>query len=325
MLTSNNSGVVLTPGFQVVKPLLVLDEQGRQVVVKSVGQEVSIFDKNRAEILAADVIRYRSLLAEIGVVIPEMISIETVNYNNNGKWGIVEKSLFKGLDLGRLIIQSDVARCKLLVAGIIDNMVKVFRASDLSTFDARVTIDPKPSNWTFDDKGIVNYIDFIPPRFRENNGNILLEYPRFAFLSKADWDFLYSRYFDRRGLVKILFVQLCRLRPELRNLFKDMIGSFLDDINDQLVLNYFNSLPSVELQELLTKSEDNLIVKMISSLDQSSADDIRDIGLLLFTQDQQMLDQIFSLSHIDMSGRLESEKLIQLKKIILKKIRERVA
>ncbi|MBU1038856.1 hypothetical protein KKC17_01285 [Patescibacteria group bacterium] len=319
-MDSQKERVILTPGFHVLEPLLTTDEFGRQIVVKTIGQaDKDILNKEMAEQLVKDIKYYHSILKNNGVAVPEQISVEMINHDN-GRWGIVEKSLFSGIDLEKLLLKGTENDCVRLVKGILMNLNKIFLLRNLDSYDIEVTVDPKPANWVCDFSGVVYYVDLIPPRFRNGRGEILLEFPRATPLAEDDWKFLYRRYFDRRGIIHILFVQLCRLRPELRPIFSNLIIDFLTDLEDVLVLEFFNSLPAQRLAVIIESgiSPGEAINEIIDTIGLESADNIRDIALQLLQKKSTFLAEIFNLSHVDMSGRLHSENVEKLKKLLVK-------
>ncbi len=318
-MTSLKERVILTPGFHVLEPLLTTDEFGRQIVVKTIGQaDKDILNEKMARQLVEDIKYYYNILKSNNVNVPEQISVEVIDHNN-GRWGIVEKALFSGIDLEKLLIKGTEGDCIRLVEGILPNLGRIFLLRDLDSYDVEVTVDPKPANWVCDSSGTVYYVDLIPPRFRKND-DVLLEFPRAAPLSEADWKFLYRRYFDRRGIIHILFVQLCRLRPELRPVFNSLIVNFLAEIGDHLVLEFFNSLPAQRLATLIESgvSSSEAINEIIDTIGLESADDIRDVALQLLQKKSTFLAEIFNLSHVDMSGRLEPENVEKLKKLLVR-------
>lgn len=314
VLSQSAAPTTLKPGFQVMRPLLI-NEGGKQFVEKVIGlADGDVFTEQVARQLAHDITAYHQELTKLGVNVPSTLDV-SIRQHDALRWVVVEHAEYRGIDIEELILSADADTCVTLTKGILDNVAKLFSASDLSLYDAGSTLDPKPVNWTWDKTHGVSYVDFVPPRFREPN-DILLEYPRGAALSAKDWQFLYSRYFDRRGLVHILFVQLCRIRPELRVNFFNAITTFLDNIGDTRVKQFMHELPSQEVIRLRDAGELARAAEVIQALGPDSADDFRDIGLALVNGHRHVLAGIFRLSHVDMGGCLEKHKVESLRSLL---------
>jgi len=97
------------------------------------------------------------------------------------------------------------------VSQILDQL-KLILSHRATNGDLLVGVDPKPANFTRD-QGKVWYVDLMPPRFRRDDGQVVLEYPQPR--TDIGRSYGYFRHFTVPGVLFLLQTQIARLNPGL--------------------------------------------------------------------------------------------------------------
>ena len=87
-------------------------------------------------------------------------------------------------------------------------------------WDIEVGIDPKPSNFAFDENGKIWFVDPFPSRYRKNGKPIIEWKPLKSNLSNQ---LGYFKHFDIRGIILVLIAQLTRIKPEHKEFFENIV------------------------------------------------------------------------------------------------------
>lgn len=286
------------------------------VVLKVVADKKRPMNEETARGFAEAMIRYDELLQRAGLHTPTPIEVEVVRNVDTGIWTIVQRAPFAGRDLAVLLreekpeaVEASVAQ---LIAVLRSPLHAVFRGNELY-----VGIDPKPANFTRDWLGVLSFVDLFPPRYRDDDGQVYVEYPEPT--TAAGQEVAYFRHFDRRGILLVLLSQLSRLRPELRAFFKRKVWAFADEF-------YLGDWFRDSVVEKFLAADEASRCRIILGLTAKHLYDMREIACELvaasggfYTRDD--LDRIFHISHFNDGLHVNTVRRI---KLVLMKMMQRL-
>ncbi len=186
-----------------------------------------------------EILDYHAYLRNAGVSVPNSIGF----YKFEPGGDLVEVAQFCGESLDDILSKADDDSCRQIVYMICrDVMNPLFQTSSGLILD--IGLDPIPRNMTLFFNGsnfIVVYIDFIPPKI-----NGILEIPEPEDSQTREMGFL--RHYDKRGLTLNLLMQLSRLRPDKRDLFKEVIFQEMKHSGEYEVIRFLEETPSINFK-----------------------------------------------------------------------------
>jgi len=278
-------------------------------VIKIFGETVEIA-VSQATSFIRDIYMYRQTLEDLGVKVPPLSDIQIVTYQNqsSGKLNITEISPFYGESFEDLILKANKEGCLKLQKRIFKCLGNLFEKSPGELL--QVGIDLVPRNFT--GNGNDWYIDLVPPKLRKN-GSFQLEIPEvkdpICFKIGVD------RHYRKSEIVRVLLVQLCKLRPELYPYFLQGIEDFLSEKGENEVKEIFRQ--RLAAREIKANNED---IKLISALKFVHIYDLREIACIYAFNSlisPKELREFFSLSHFQ-DKPLPAKAIKQLKDRLIK-------
>lgn len=113
----------------------------------------------------------------------------------------------------------------------------VLNNSRICCAQLEVGIDPLPANFCVLGNDM-QFVDLFPPRYRKANMTIV-EIPHPT--TKVGWEIGYWKHYTACGILHIFFSQLCRIKPEFRLKFEELIFEYIKNFPQECVKNYFNN------------------------------------------------------------------------------------
>lgn len=213
--------------------LHIHEENGGRKIIKRIGGKRGGFEISRAEEIAHDIMVYQNKLIDLGIPMPsiEKVSIEYELPKRHAsvlmttKWTGFDAEMF--IDKWSLVFDNDLQLMNKLVKDMCSILGCVSK-SRISGWETEFGIDPKPSNFTVDNNGILWYVDPFPPRYRKN-GKPIIEW--FDLKTETGEKIGYFKYFDMRGVILGLIEQLSRIKPQLKDFFENTILSAFGFLN----------------------------------------------------------------------------------------------
>lgn len=149
-------------------------------------------------------------------------------------------------DLGSLIAQADSPAESLRIFNLILEQIitPFFQSTKGMRLD--VGLDIAPRNYVTNDGQSVYYADYLPPKIRIGD-HLPLEYPEPTHPEVISIGRL--RHYNKRGLLLTLLTQTCKLRPELRYQFLDVLDEFLQRNQMNELSHCFSKSPSLQLRK----------------------------------------------------------------------------
>ena len=291
----------------------LVNAQSCQKVVKIISK--SCLDEEAAALeLQKDIIAYYDELKKINIPTPEN-DIRIIR--NDRGYDLVIISPFCGFNLSETIKHGSEAESLEAASSILSVIGKFFtnRICEKS-FELICGLDPKPDNFTRDQKGNVHYIDLMPPRCRKN-GRALVEFP--APRSKKGYDLAYFRHFDARGIILVFRTQLCRLRPSLRPQILGLLYAFYEKTLGPECVEYFESFAG----NIFNRADRSQRQKIIAEIKEDDMYLFRDIATQLSFENpdrcgKKWLEEIFHLTHFydDVPSFENARKIKQMLKSV---------
>ncbi|MDO8435135.1 MAG: hypothetical protein Q7S89_00425 [bacterium] len=199
---------------------------GDELVIKVFGTGAKKLAKGDAWELVELGQRYLDALRALGVRMDK----PTVEIAQNGDPDhaiLVEHSPYRGRSVGELLQEAQAdSELVSLVRGVLECVRGFFGQRGDPHFP--VGIDLVPRNFTRDEDGKYYCIDFHPPKLRLPNGTFTLEWPQPA--DPSVYAIGVYRHFHPLGLLRVLFLHLCRIRSDRYNLFRREIHRFADEV-----------------------------------------------------------------------------------------------
>lgn len=230
-------------GFNTEVLFIRYEEDGRRKVEKRIGAKREGFSLEEAGEILKDLVYYQHLLCALGVPMPAIDADGfSIRYDPTRNKALVYAiSDWTGFDIEYLmnVVRGRSVKRKHtdFFAPIVQQMVCILKrvcADRISPTETRVGIDPKPSNFTIDEKGEMWYVDPFPPRYRklwqnegtDSRGEPIIEWhPLRTTLGR---ELGYFKYYDVRGIFLGLTAQLARICPREKVFFENICLEFFE-------------------------------------------------------------------------------------------------
>lgn len=199
---------------------------------------------------------------------------------------------------------------------IINNLLPVLCQPKLASGYSEVAIDPVPSNFALA-QGRMTYIDFTPPRYFSPDYGYRVEYPQPTSqveLHEAIW-----RYYEPSGIVIRWLTDCCRIRPDGRDIFLDVLRESLPNELWQCLTSQLRSLSlPYNIQSLEWRNAIYEVDQLI---------DLRDMACAIAATDgfdpvsaKKWLNAFFITSRHHPGQSIPDDKIDVLKKMLLDRI-----
>lgn len=277
-------------------------------MIKVFGETVEIAS-DQAVGFISDIYEYRRQLESLGVRVPPLESIQVFSYRNNvsGRLNITEISPFYGESFEDMFLNAPDAKESLsLQRRMLKCLGGLFEKSPGDFLS--VGIDLIPRNFTGD--GQDWYVDLVPPKLRKGE-KFQLEIPEVT--EPNCYRVGVDRHYKKSGVVRVLLVQLAKLRPEMYPVFARGIEEFLALKGENKTLKSFRSRP------IAKKPEKIINKKNISEMSFMDIYDLREIACWSAGQGKispDELENFFRLSHFQ-SEPLPEKALKELRQILI--------
>jgi len=126
-----------------------------------------------------------------------------------------------------------------------------------------VGIDPKPANFCQGEDGNVVFIDFVPPRFRQDDGSFLVDAP--IPRNPDAYNHLLWKYFTPRGILANLLAQICRIKPEAWHSILDALVSELEEGQDVPLAEWLREVDARLLDQSALQEEVNPLMLRLNA------------------------------------------------------------
>lgn len=209
-------------------------------------------------------------------------------------------------------MQSSFGFLRELAGEMVRVMLYAFRQPHLPDGYQEVGIDPIASNFVLRNNNLATmvYVDFTAPRYFSPDYGYRVEYPQpanEAEIREAVW-----RYYEPCGIITRWFTDCCRIRPDARGIFLDVLEKMLPD---KLWMLVRTQLPSLRLPLDIRTSEWHSAISEASQLA-----DFRDFACAIAatdganpTETQKWLSEFFIASRHHAGQPLPDEKLAVLR------------
>jgi hypothetical protein len=259
-------------------------------------KEDTLRTRAQAEQLVADIKAYRLALQMYGMRTPQSSGYSVEEYQ--GRFYAYVLDSYEGWPLCE-----DTATAPILMDQVLGLMSGLFRERPNVRIPAG--IDPKPSNFVVDGRGVITYVDLVWPLL----DHILEEiHPEM----RAPWDF---RYFLKTGVCLNWLIQFARHQPTARTALLQQIAGFLGNQSD--LLPQFNSLPGV------APLGQGLAMLRGDEIPPWNVDALRAIGVQLAESrhlDQRFLSEVFALTRTNPHEPLPGDRIRSCRELLLRHI-----
>jgi len=210
---------------------------GNNRFIKVIGGKKGKFTEEGAKLMASDIVAYEQELITVGIPVPCDTEIRILFDDEKDDYKILHIAPYLGHDADYWLTK-DLTTMREATESLVD-VVRCALAQTITGTELRVGFDPKPANFARSRAGAkFCYIDTMPPRFRKGK-RVLAEYPEPT--TESGKELAYFRFFDQRGVLQVLFVQLCRIRPFQRPFFFKQIARLAEEFE---VSDYFLDSPA---------------------------------------------------------------------------------
>ena len=262
--------------------LLSADGQGKpESVYKVIGALKGGFQIEIARCLAKDILCYYPLLRG-GIAVSNIDEVILLEERDEAE--IVIKSPFKGADCESLIRKTDdndeikqlVKRMLDLLAPLLNKRCENDNAPIglglntggfecvmnrmICSHQVFVGIDSKTANFC-QSNGELCFVDFFPPRYRKTD-SVIVEIPEPK--TQLGYRLGYWKHFTVCGILHVFFSQLCRIRPDLREEFENIILGYFSVF--PCVKSYFENSCWKKVRDLLNKENYPAVIEIIDSM-----------------------------------------------------------
>lgn len=215
--------------------LYATNGKGDNEVIKIYGETREIPIDQSGKILM-NLVSYSERLAADGVSIaPLTQDCLTIQLNNaSGRFNIILKTPFLGNSYEQLILVAPGQKeCVQLLRNILNSLGRLLPQAKGSRLKHGVDLIPR--NFVGTDRH-TTYVDLMPPKIF-SNGKYLLEWPEVtdALTRRVG---IY-RHYDKLGIMQVLLVQMCKLRPEFYEAFAKEIFRYLKRIGEPATAQKF--------------------------------------------------------------------------------------
>lgn len=192
-------------------------------VIKLIPGKLAPLTMEEATGLAEAMQQYRVVLMEVGVPVPEIYCTQVARSEESGQVAIIMECENAGQDLrGEIVLPAMALQTVQSILGLIHGLLR--HTTNPTSHDLLVGIDPKPANFCRDEKGVINFVDLMPPRFKDKRGRLWSEHPEPQ--TSTGQRVAYWRNFEQCGVLIVLLLHLCRRHPGLRSQF---VASILNE------------------------------------------------------------------------------------------------
>ncbi len=222
---------------------VLLLSHSRQVIIKVIGNKKGLdLTTKEAVKLGQRISRYRSLLSGEGVKVPGFLEWAVTQDSETGRVYLFVIEPFSGHDPRRLLLSGDYPNCMHVTGKLLEAAEPLLCRKEESFLP--VGLDPKTANFVIPSESeACVYVDFMPPRYRLEDGTYLVEYPQIREPKQVDlWKW---KYFTLEGLITIALYQLGRLCARLFQEIKKKARTWLLERRLLKVLGYLDFLESV--------------------------------------------------------------------------------
>ncbi len=271
--------------------------------------------RSEASAFNTEILTYMEKVAALGIPIPSIADTHTVISSarkTNEPFILMDVpdgglSLEMGLECA---LSSDFLRE--LAQGMINAVLCVFHQPWLTSGYPEIGIDPIASNFVFREKDLATmvYVDFTAPRYFSPDSGYRVEYPQPT--SKAEILEAVRRYYEPCGIVTRWLTDCCRIRPDARGIFLDVLNELLPS---ELWKSVKSQLRSLHLALDIHASEWRKAIHSVSQLA-----DLRDFACAIAATDgadpigtKQWLNEFFIASRHHPGQLLSDEKLTALR------------
>ncbi|MBI5466513.1 MAG: hypothetical protein HY974_04465 [Candidatus Kerfeldbacteria bacterium] len=254
------------------------------LVVKLFGGKKGIdLTPDGAVTLAMQIARYRTLLHQAGIIVPDFLDWAISRDELDGKMYLAVVEPYCGVNTAQVLRGATTTEEGMRVLrGILDAIAPLLTAIS-SIEHPQVGIDPKPENFT-NGGSPYTFIDFMPPRFREGD-TYLVEYPQPT--TELGYTLGKWKHFTVQGICTILLTQLARIHPKYFELFRAEISTWLEVNGHGSECSYFVGLGRVDreyIAQLENPYEMRLVMCALASRNGASP---------------PLVDQFFRLTHFE--------------------------
>lgn len=284
---------------------IISKDDGKWEVIKIIGVKKAILTEDEAQEFARDITTYHKLLTEVaGNRIPPLTDIYLLN--KSGKWHVIYHMPYRGKDMEVILRKGNNTIVERIVRLVLETLGLFLASIYRDPYEITVGVDPKPANFSFKG-GRINFVDLVPPRYRKN-GTPIVEYPVPKTEDGFKWG--YFKHYDARGVLLVFQGQLCRIRPELRPLFKKLIIEYAPEgIKDFFKKGIWETFPTLSL------SEAEKVVASLTYLDMCTMREIVTELAYRYKYDAAVVDNFFKASHYE--DEIPNEIMSKLKSLIL--------
>jgi len=280
---------LLPDGFNSIVKLILYN--GSNYVIKIIGSKKDPLSKSDAEELLADLEVYHKLLAGTGINMPEILKSEVISADGTpGQYVIAQLLPFVGCNVESIFRNGNLQEVReCLVKMWAEVLCPLFSQRHNGTTHLEIGIDPKPANFTLHNDEMY-FVDLMPPRFRKY-GIPLVEYP--VPVTVEGQEVGYHKHFTVAGMLRVLYLQLCRLRPQFHAMFYCTLRLLLEDMDAGRAdfMEYIEMIPDVS-----TLSSEFILEKISKT---ACPYQIRCLAVNLLGHDQNLLERVFQLTHFE--------------------------
>ncbi len=273
--------------------------------------------RSEASAFMTEILTYMEKVAALGVSVP---SLEDTHAVISSAHTTNEPFILMDVPDGGISVEKSMECAESspdFLRGLAQEMVYamrcVFRQSRLPDGCQEVGIDPIASNFVFHNKNLatMQYVDFTAPRYFSPHYGYRVEYPQpanEAEIREAVW-----RYYEPCGIITRWLTDCCRIRPDARGIFLDVLKKMLPD---ELWRSAKSQLQSLHLPPDIRTSEWRHAISEVRQLA-----DFRDLACAIAAADgtnavgtQKWLSEFFIASRHHAGQPLPDEKLAALKR-----------
>lgn len=189
--------------------------------------------RSEASAFMTEILTYMEKIAALGIPVP---SIEDTHMVISSARKTNEPFILMDVPDGGIsveksmeCVQSSLDFLRELAQEMVRAMLHAFHQPRMVEGYQEIGIDPIASNFVFHDDNLATmvYVDFTAPRYFSPNHGYRVEYPQpanEAEIREAVW-----RYYEPCGIITRWFTDCCRIRPDARGIFLDVLEKMLPD------------------------------------------------------------------------------------------------
>jgi hypothetical protein len=235
------------PGGYNSDVILVSHSQG--IIVKVIGSKKGIIlTLDSAAILGQQIAKYRLLLQRAKVTVPKFLDWAITEEEHEGvhRVFLFIAEPYCGVSAEQFCKQSRAHVCEETTVKILRVIAPLFYG--LNGNYLPVGFDSKTGNFVIDEQDVCTYIDFMPPRFRTEQGVYLVEFPQLK--NEQDIALWKWRYFTPQGILLTALYQLGRIRPACFQEIKKSAITWLRAHGLAELVEFFGFLDRIDRQTI---------------------------------------------------------------------------